>query len=784
MKPAAISDAFALIQRVRRKLGQKDIPAQPAVAMPGSVARPFLGSEKPLFIHFGARKTGSSSIQETLLAHAGAKHGFAYPDLGMANGSLAVSLAFLKTEHLLSRRLVRGTLEAATRRQLQLVRLGKRLAQGDASLPRVISAESIAHFDPDELADLDRFLLKHTAQRTYIGYIREPVSYKRSVFQETLKLQNPVGHRFDADAPTKLLADRTWRVVEHLDALVGRPRVRAFAFDRDSFPGGDVVRHFLREIGAQDEGMQIARVNESLSLLGVKLLYLYRSRIAAHDRDLGSSTTHEAFIADLSDLGGQAFEWHGDVVQRIVDANREVYEWSVGRLDRPLIAPTGRPETGIRSFQDLESLDPQEEALFVEYARTRGLNPPARLDADAIAAMVQQLRLGFAQGQYGGDPSSNPVRTGLPRPAAVTLGSKAKVQKPRLYLHIGMGKTGTTSIQRFCWRNRTALAKAGITYPDRGIVDGAHHRLSPDVPAYVGRNWNSIDPGEWSAQLLNAYDHPILLSSELMASAEPDTVRRLAEVLLPLFDVRVIVYVRRIDDSIMATYNQNVKAGTQRLSLEDVLPRIFERLRIDRVLAPWLESFGLERLMIRAYDRRQFAGGDILHDFCETIGVPWSDEFRLETENPNARLGRSALEFKRCLNNVIPNTEISNRFNAALMAYSAQKDETARAIFHDADLLPGAVRRLLIARQEEFYRDLARARSPDGGGSLFNMDLPGEDLDWKPMALSDEAFAEIARAVLTPDLAKLLRAQAEEAQTDGNPQRLLYAGRFLPFCGS
>ena len=34
-----------------------------------------------------------------------------------------------------------------------------------------------------------------------------------------------------------------------------------------------------------------------------------------------------------------------------------------------------------------------------------------------------------------------------------------------LYLHIGMHKTGTTAIQRFCAENRRALLKRGYCYP-------------------------------------------------------------------------------------------------------------------------------------------------------------------------------------------------------------------------------------------------------------------------------------------------------------------------------
>ena len=40
--------------------------------------------------------------------------------------------------------------------------------------------------------------------------------------------------------------------------------------------------------------------------------------------------------------------------------------------------------------------------------------------------------------------------------------------KKTLYLHIGMGKTGTTALQVFFSGNRKAMEKQGIAYPSLG----------------------------------------------------------------------------------------------------------------------------------------------------------------------------------------------------------------------------------------------------------------------------------------------------------------------------
>ena len=72
---------------------------------------------------------------------------------------------------------------------------------------------------------------------SFIGYIREPVAFARSSFQQQIKFDfksfDSVIHNFFI-IPLSI----SWN-------LVGKENVHALAFDRDLFPGGDVVRHFL-----------------------------------------------------------------------------------------------------------------------------------------------------------------------------------------------------------------------------------------------------------------------------------------------------------------------------------------------------------------------------------------------------------------------------------------------------------------------------------------------------------------------------------------------------------
>ncbi len=94
--------------------------------------------------------------------------------------------------------------------------------------------------------------------------------------------------------------------------------------------------------------------------------------------------------------------------------------------------------------------------------------------------------------------------------------------KKTLYLHIGMGKTGTTALQVFFSGNRKAMEEQGVAYPSLGEIEGAHHLLSPHVPRFLKNTWNFQSVDDWAPELATTDADSILLSSELMSRATHD----------------------------------------------------------------------------------------------------------------------------------------------------------------------------------------------------------------------------------------------------------------------
>lgn len=348
-----------------------------------------------VIVHYGILKTGSSSIQETLYQNRTVLKTVCYPDLGLANGSLTIAHAFAEPRNLVDRHLVANLATAQVNRRLARHRLSQALARSGSAVP-VLSAEVISWFSDGEISALDEFLRSAGLVPSYVGYIREPVSYLRSVFQETLKTQMPVKNILMRGRARFFYRRHYTDIVDRLDAVAGQDNVAAFAFDRSGFPGGDVVQHFLGLLGQSVSGLPITRVNEGLSLLAVKLLFTYRRLLDRHDSAIGSPASQPAFIAALGQLPGREFQLSPELVSEITAANAPMFEWSARRLDRPLHPPVAEGE-GVRFEEELMSFSQDEVDHFSAFAAGWKVRlPTANPKPEDIAQAMRDIRLAIA----------------------------------------------------------------------------------------------------------------------------------------------------------------------------------------------------------------------------------------------------------------------------------------------------------------------------------------------------------------------------------------------------
>lgn len=238
-----------------------------------------------------------------------------------------------------------------------------------------------------------------------------------------------------------------------------------------------------------------------------------------------------------------------------------------------------------------------------------------------------------------------------------------------LYLHIGTGKSGSTTIQNFLFGNRDLLIKNDIYFP---VVPGTRHHVR--IPAYatVGSRIHSIlnridifsekeaiqfkteFEAEFRAELKNCGASNAVLTSEFCFSLIQVEIDSLASLLKSVAEnVKIVVYLRRQDDFWVSRYAQTIKSGAQlekfSLPAESEINRILDYYAIVK---RWEEAFGLESIIVRPFEKQQLKQGDPAKDFLSILGLKYTSEY-VAPAFLNKRVDASTLEMVRRINLVL-----------------------------------------------------------------------------------------------------------------------------------
>ena len=187
----------------------------------------------------------------------------------------------------------------------------------------------------------------------------------------------------------------------------------------------------------------------------------------------------------------------------------------------------------------------------------------------------------------------------------------------KIYLHIGYGKTGTSSIQDMMFHNKDIFKINSLYYPDIGLWGSAHHHLSqlPGQTNYIIEiKKNLIKIKE---KFTNSDSNIMLISSENLCFTKRELIEKYRDV-FDGFDVQIIMYVRNQKHLIPSTYLEWVKSGWDYKG--DIAEFFqFNKLSFDFLLrlSDWESIFGTENIKIRVYDKNLFE--DVCINFLECI---------------------------------------------------------------------------------------------------------------------------------------------------------------------
>lgn len=225
--------------------------------------------KRRIYLHFGAHKTGSSSIQDSLSNLSNDDWHFLKAFKG-ANQSGPVTYGFYSNPQAILKQRFRPELSP------ELIRKSyQKQVQENRSKQFILSAESLDWFEPTDLVNIRDFFSGQDLDVFFIGYLRPLVDCTRSRLQQQLKgSPNLALKAKNLNQLLKRCFPDYSGLVQRLRVCVSPEQIRLLAFDPVSFPDHNVVKDFCNRLGIKDPGIKIHRSNESLSLLAVKLLWI------------------------------------------------------------------------------------------------------------------------------------------------------------------------------------------------------------------------------------------------------------------------------------------------------------------------------------------------------------------------------------------------------------------------------------------------------------------------------------------------------------------------------
>ncbi|TNE66780.1 MAG: hypothetical protein EP336_09170 [Rhodobacteraceae bacterium] len=196
--------------------------------------------------------------------------------------------------------------------------------------------------------------------------------------------------------------------------------------------------------------------------------------------------------------------------------------------------------------------------------------------------------------------------------------------KPKLVLHVGMPKTGSTALQSWLAASRSSLRAQGVLYPGKGTshgflvlpLDFANHgpRLLIDRIGRVQAEADRLFETEWQAleaEIAATAPETVVLSTEYLfvrlgLKGRETLLARLAEI---FSEVQVVAYLRQPS-------KHYASLALQRVRHSAILPPLAP-MRVRETLETWEAAFP-GRVSVRAYDRDALVQGDVVTDFLTT----------------------------------------------------------------------------------------------------------------------------------------------------------------------
>ena len=341
-------------------------------------------------------------------------------------------------------------------------------------------------------------------------------------------------------------------------------------------------------------------------------------------------------------------------------------------------------------------------------------------------------------------------------------------------MHIGLPKTGSTSIQRMLCVLAGPLRKRGIHVPSAGqIAPGEHRNL---VHEYLGSREYRAWAGGWAE--LSRELRESGTARRFVVSAESFSRQRPKDAAVPRIaglareadlDVEIVAYVRPQHRLIESGYSE-VSKGFEMRPFEAFLKARLDSWRYDynECFRPWRDAFG-NRLVVYPLEAVRMPTGLLPH-FLGVLGAPELAS-RVALAHLNRRLGAKQLEVARLVavalhDEMLDRKTASRLLKNVLRAVSTQLTEDAPFVGLEPEQ-----RRAVAERFAESNARFARDYGIDADGVLFRGPAAVEEeranrARWEDFTDHERrTVARIVRDLAGVDLQRATRRRVTDGET-------------------
>ncbi len=321
----------------------------------------------------------------------------------------------------------------------------------------------------------------------------------------------------------------------------------------------------------------------------------------------------------------------------------------------------------------------------------------------------------------------------------------------RVFVHVGVPKSGTSFLQAGMRENSKTLRELGVLFPAQYPAEMYHATLEiRGIEEQWGHRAGEFD-GTWArlCRRARAFDGTSVISHELLSSATPEQVRTaLAE--LEGTEVHIVVTARDLARQIPAAWQQGLKHGGK-VTFAEFVERTFDPARstaraqqfwdrqdVPDVLARWGAGLPPERVHVVTNPPSGSAPHVLWDRFLSVFGVDPS-RLTLPGSGSNVSLGITEIDLLRRVNAVVPRADqprvysriVNGHLVNTLRHHSSPRASTPVALY---PLLQDMGKRWVTeieARGYDVVGDLSELVSADPSPSDVDPDAvsPEETLD-------------------------------------------------------